>query len=270
MLSTSTAKASAKSSNECRLSIISTHSTARAAADPIIIVRRPPSRRSRNGPMSGARTANGAIVRSRYSATRARAASGEIEKKREPASAMATRVSPAANSACARANRANGRGMVPPPSPGRNGRQPSAGTGRVDLAIDVDGTHRELLKGSPPDADPRPMSDLSQLLGALYADGGPSPPATAPPAAAPAAPEAPETPIPAPAPIESAPEPLAPASAPSWSSEAALDEAFATWVPGPTADAHAAERSIVAGVLDTQPVAAVAPLAPRAPAPLTV
>jgi hypothetical protein len=53
------------------------------------------------------------------------------------------------------------------------------------------------------------MSDLSQLLGDLYAD---------------------ETPT----------------RAPSWSSEEALDDAFSSWVPGPPDDAPSAERSIVA------------------------
>ena len=62
------------------------------------------------------------------------------------------------------------------------------------------------------------MSDLSQLLGDLYAD---------------------ETPT----------------RAPEWSSEEALDDSFSEWVPGPSDDAPAAERSIVADAL-TQPVAA--------------
>jgi hypothetical protein len=81
------------------------------------------------------------------------------------------------------------------------------------------------------------MSDLSQLLGDLYAD---------------------ETPVP---------------KAPEWSSEEALDDAFASWVPGPAEGAAAAEHSIVAGAIDAAP-AAVAPvaeddwLAMTAPAPL--
>ena len=65
------------------------------------------------------------------------------------------------------------------------------------------------------------MSDLSQLLGDLYADD-------------------------------------APTRAPEWSSEEALDEAFSEWVPGPTDDAPSAERSIVANAL-TQPVLAPEP-----------
>ena len=83
------------------------------------------------------------------------------------------------------------------------------------------------------------MSDLSQLLGDLYAD---------------------ETPVP---------------KAPEWSSEEALDDAFASWVPGPAEGAAAAEHSIVAGAIDAAP-AAMAPVAEddwramTAPAPLPV
>jgi hypothetical protein len=81
------------------------------------------------------------------------------------------------------------------------------------------------------------MSDLSQLLGDLYAD---------------------ETPVP---------------RAPEWSSEEALDDAFASWVPGPAEGAAAAEHSIVAGAFDGAPAPA-APVADddwaamTAPAPL--
>jgi hypothetical protein len=83
------------------------------------------------------------------------------------------------------------------------------------------------------------MSDLSQLLGDLYAD---------------------ETMVP---------------KAPEWSSEEALDDAFASWVPGPAEGAAAAEHSIVAGALHDEP-APVAPVADddwaamTAPAPLPV
>jgi hypothetical protein len=63
------------------------------------------------------------------------------------------------------------------------------------------------------------MSDLSQLLGDLYAD---------------------ETPT----------------KAPSWSSDEALDDAFSSWVPGPSDDAPSAERSIVADSWAEQPVEA--------------
>jgi len=81
------------------------------------------------------------------------------------------------------------------------------------------------------------MSDLSQLLGDLYAD---------------------ETPVP---------------KAPEWSSDEALDDAFASWVPGPAEGSAAAERSIVAAALDDTPPAP-APVADddwmamTAPAPL--
>jgi hypothetical protein len=64
------------------------------------------------------------------------------------------------------------------------------------------------------------MSDLSQLLGDLYADDAPV------------------------------------AKAPEWSSDEALDDAFASWVPGPADGAAAAERSIVEHALDVEPVAA--------------
>jgi hypothetical protein len=81
------------------------------------------------------------------------------------------------------------------------------------------------------------MSDLSQLLGDLYAD---------------------ENPVP---------------KAPAWSSDEALDDAFASWVPGPAEGAAAAEHSIVAGALDdtTSPVAPIVDddwAAMTAPAPL--
>jgi hypothetical protein len=67
------------------------------------------------------------------------------------------------------------------------------------------------------------MSDLSQLLGDLYADDTPAP------------------------------------KAPDWSSDEALDDAFASWVPGPAEGSAAAERSIVADALGD---------VPRAPAPV--
>lgn len=41
-----------------------------------------------------------------------------------------------------------------------------------------------------------------------------------------------------------------PTRAPSWSSDEALDEAFSSWIPGPGAEASAAERAIVAGATD--------------------
>jgi len=93
------------------------------------------------------------------------------------------------------------------------------------------------LKRAPEASDVASMSDLSQLLGDLYSD---------------------ETPVP---------------KAPEWSSEEALDDAFASWVPGPAEGAAAAEHAIVADVLDDAP-AHVAPVvdddwaAMTAPAPL--
>jgi hypothetical protein len=49
------------------------------------------------------------------------------------------------------------------------------------------------------------------------------------------------------------PETQEPTRAPEWSSAEALDEVFASWVPGPGDDAPAAQRSIVAEVR-TEPV----------------
>lgn len=74
------------------------------------------------------------------------------------------------------------------------------------------------------------MSDLSQLLGDLYADDNPP-------------------------------------KAPAWSSDEALDGVFSTWVPGQQECAPAAEREIVAGVatapstwdLDEEHATALAP-----------
>jgi hypothetical protein len=76
------------------------------------------------------------------------------------------------------------------------------------------------------------MSDLSQLLGDLYA--APVPPAHTGGPVAPAA--------------------GSPARAPSWSSDEALDAVFASWVPGPDDAAPAAERSVVAAVTDVPSV----------------
>ena len=61
----STAKASGKSSRPSRSSIITKHTSARPAVTPMSIQRRPPTERSSAGPMNGATTANGAIVRAR-------------------------------------------------------------------------------------------------------------------------------------------------------------------------------------------------------------
>jgi hypothetical protein len=77
------------------------------------------------------------------------------------------------------------------------------------------------------------MSDLSQLLDDLYDAAGAD--QTAPAAAVP---------------------PAAAEPAPDWSSEEALDEVFSGWVPGPSADAPAAERSFVAAATDAPAVEA--------------
>ncbi|MEA3020749.1 MAG: hypothetical protein QOI47_2273 [Actinomycetota bacterium] len=70
-----------------------------------------------------------------------------------------------------------------------------------------------LLKVAGEDADPPRMTDVSRLLDDLYAEE-------------------------------------APTRAPSWSSEEALDDAFAAWVPGPDDHASSAERAVVAGAQD--------------------
>jgi hypothetical protein len=65
LASTSTANASGNNSMLSRSPIISTQMTARSALAPITMNRRPPRMRSSAGPMSGATTANGAIVSAR-------------------------------------------------------------------------------------------------------------------------------------------------------------------------------------------------------------
>src|SRR5207302_3203283 len=65
----------------------------RPSALMITSVRRPARLRSSIGPRTGATTANGAIVSTRYSAILPRAAPGLIEKNSDPASAIVTRVS---------------------------------------------------------------------------------------------------------------------------------------------------------------------------------
>ena len=69
-------------------------SNARTTSEPMIIPRRPPRARSIAGPSSGVTMANGAIVSTRYNATRQRASEGSMEKKIEPASATAIQPSP--------------------------------------------------------------------------------------------------------------------------------------------------------------------------------
>src|SRR3954447_12807075 len=60
------------------------------------------------GPRNGATIANGAMVRTNDSATRPRAALGEMLKNNEPASAKVTSVSPAVEIRCTVARRLNG------------------------------------------------------------------------------------------------------------------------------------------------------------------
>ena len=80
-------------------SAISQQRNARSAIVEPIAQRRPWLKRSRNGPSSGATTANGSMVSPRKSATWPRAEPGAA-KKRVPASEMATAASPAALKAC--------------------------------------------------------------------------------------------------------------------------------------------------------------------------
>ncbi len=75
--------------------------------------------------------------------------------------------------------------------------------------------------------------DLSKLLGDLYDTDEADAPVDAPLAdTSPASPAAPVSP---------------PAPGPDWADEALLDEAFASWKPGPPDDAPAAEREMANG-----------------------
>jgi hypothetical protein len=67
----------------------------RASSVPIMMYRRPCRTRSSIGPMNGASRANGAMVSTRYSTTWLRASCREVLKKTVPASATATKASPA-------------------------------------------------------------------------------------------------------------------------------------------------------------------------------
>src|SRR5437868_1199354 len=78
-------------------------------------VRRPCRYRSSTGPITGAISANGAIVTSRYSATRPRAASAATPKNTVPARPIVTSVSPAQEIAC----RSSSRVMPASPAPPR-------------------------------------------------------------------------------------------------------------------------------------------------------
>ncbi|CAB4622030.1 unannotated protein [freshwater metagenome] len=109
-------------------------STVRRAMEPTMIQRRPPRIRSMAGPMSGAAIANGAIVSTRYSATRQRAELKSREKKTDPARPMAKSASPATDAACTRASRENGEGTH----------------GRVgSRSADGDGLTGTMLRGRP-------------------------------------------------------------------------------------------------------------------------
>ena len=85
-------------------SAISQHRNARRAIVDPIAHRRPWLKRSRNGPSSGATTANGSMVRPRKRATWPRASPGWA-KNRVPASEIATAASPAALKACSSISR---------------------------------------------------------------------------------------------------------------------------------------------------------------------
>jgi hypothetical protein len=83
------------------------------------------------------------------------------------------------------------------------------------------------------------MSDLSRLLGNVYGDDAPA--------------------TDAPATFDEAVPTRAVAKLPEWADEDVLDEAFAHWVPGPPADAPAAERSMLTELAaDTIPAAPTA------------
>lgn len=77
------------------------------------------------------------------------------------------------------------------------------------------------------------MSDLSRVLGDLYGEDEPAAEGSSPPS----------------------PRARFQATAPEWANEDRLDEAFASWTPGPPADAPAAERAMSV-VIDTPDVPA--------------
>ena len=79
--------------------------SARSAMVAPIAQRRPRRNRSRNGPISGAISANGSIVMPRNSAIWPRASSLGTAKNKVPASEMASAASPAALNACSSISR---------------------------------------------------------------------------------------------------------------------------------------------------------------------
>lgn len=177
------------------------------------------------------------MVSSNESATRPRAADGEMSKNREPARATVTMVSPAAARAWATAKRANGvaERVIPAGAGGRSGRHPASSATSASYGHDS-------LKAGVPGADNSLMADLSKVLGDVYGSGD---------AAA-----------------------TRQAAAPEWADDSRLDEAFANWNPGPGPDAHATERELFVGSslpLDDDLAAALsealadAPVSPREP-----
>ena len=88
------------------------HSTARAAIVAAKVRRRPPRVRSISGPNTGATSANGASVSSRYSNTFGRAALLVALKNSVSASDTVTKTSPATPIAYASASLANGGNVV--------------------------------------------------------------------------------------------------------------------------------------------------------------
>ncbi len=103
----STPSAAGKSQVESVITAVAStqHRKPRIAMVAPMAQRRPWLKRSRNGPISGATTANGSIVRPRKSATWPRASPVGTWKKSVPASEMATAASPAVLKACISINR---------------------------------------------------------------------------------------------------------------------------------------------------------------------
>src|SRR5204862_1145375 len=108
------------------------------------------------------------------------------------------------------------------PAPPRPGQRPPAGVGLGH------GRDRRGLKVCDRAADLMNMADLSNLLGAVYGEEG--------------APE--RDPDGPPTPVEKAADERTPA-VPHWADDDHLDAAFAEWKPGPTEDAHPAEKAFV-------------------------
>src|SRR3954466_12962168 len=99
------------------------------------------------GPRNGATMANGAMVRTNDSATRPRAALGEMLKNNEPASAKVTRVSPAVEIKCTVARRLNGEDAM---VVCRAGDRDGFGRGRPPVVSVTTSIVRGYSMGSPP------------------------------------------------------------------------------------------------------------------------